>query len=67
MIKPALELVQSYRVLYFIADYHALITERGPEELNLQVYEVIATWLALRFDPEKAVGPMRLCWAISPP
>ena len=34
MIKPALELVQSYRVLYFIADYHALTTERNYDFLK---------------------------------
>jgi tryptophanyl-tRNA synthetase len=55
MIKPALELVQHYRALYFIADYHALTTERDPEELNRQIYEVAATWLALGLDPEKVV------------
>ena len=55
MIKPALELVQNYRALYFIADYHALTTERNSEELNRQIYEVAATWLALGLDPEKVV------------
>jgi tryptophanyl-tRNA synthetase len=55
MIKPALELVQNHRALYFIADYHALTTERDPEGLNRQVYEVAATWLALGLDPEKVV------------
>lgn len=55
MIKPALELVQRYQALYFIADYHALTTERDPEELNRQIYKVAATWLALGLDPEKVV------------
>ena len=55
MIKPALELVQRYQAFYFIADYHALTTERDPEELNRQIYEVAATWLALGLDPEKVV------------
>lgn len=55
MIKPALELVQRYRALYFIADYHALTTERNPDELDRQIYEVAATWLALGLDPEKVV------------
>ena len=55
MIKPALELVQNYRALYFIADYHALTTERDSEELNRQIYEVAATWLALGLDPQKVV------------
>lgn len=55
MIKPALELVQRYRTLYFIADYHALTTERDPEKLKQQTYEVAAVWLALGLDPEKVV------------
>jgi tryptophanyl-tRNA synthetase len=55
MIKPALELIRRYRALYFIADYHALTTERDPTELNRQIYEVAATWLALGLDPEKVV------------
>jgi tryptophanyl-tRNA synthetase len=46
MIKPALELVQNYQEYYFIADYHAMTTERDPEKLNCQIYEVAATWLA---------------------
>lgn len=55
MIKPALELVQRYRALYFIADYHALTTERDSEQLKRQIYEVTATWLALGLDPDKVV------------
>jgi tryptophanyl-tRNA synthetase len=55
MIKPALELVQSYRALYFIADYHALTTERNPEKLKQQIYEVAATWLALGLDPAEVM------------
>jgi len=55
MIKPALELVQRYRALYFIADYHALTTERDRKELSRQIYEVAATWLALGLDPKKVV------------
>jgi tryptophanyl-tRNA synthetase len=55
MIKPALELAQSYRALYFIADYHALTTTRSPEELRRWIYELAATWLALGLDPERVV------------
>jgi tryptophanyl-tRNA synthetase len=45
---------QTYRALYFIADYHALTTERDPKKIHQQIYEVAATWLALGLDPEKA-------------
>ncbi len=34
MIKPALELVDDYQALYFIADYHALITVKDRKELS---------------------------------
>lgn len=55
MIKPALDLAQTYRALYFIADYHALTTERDPKNIHRQIYDVAATWLALGLDPEKVV------------
>jgi tryptophanyl-tRNA synthetase len=53
MIKPALGLVDKGQALYFIADYHALTTVKIPENLDRQVYEVAATWLALGLDPER--------------
>ena len=54
-IKPALEMVQDYQALYFIADYHALTTVREPNRLVQQTYEVAATWLALGLDPKQVV------------
>jgi tryptophanyl-tRNA synthetase len=55
MIKPALELVDTYQALYFIADYHALTTVKDPKALNQKVYDVAATWLALGLDPDKVI------------
>lgn len=55
MIKPALDLVDEGQALYFIADYHALTTVKVPENLDRQVYEVAATWLALGLNPEKVI------------
>ncbi len=55
MIKPALELAQSFRAFYFIADYHALTTTRDHNQLNHRIYEVATTWLALGLDPERVV------------
>ena len=55
MIKPALELAQSFQAFYFIADYHALTTTRDRNQLNHRIYEVAATWLALGLDPERVV------------
>ena len=54
-IRPALRLTESYRTLYFIADYHALTVERDPAALHKQVYDVAATWLACGLDPEKTL------------
>ena len=55
MIKPALELAQSFQAFYFIADYHALTITRDRNQLNHRIYEVAATWLALGLDPERVV------------
>ncbi len=55
MIRPALALAQSYRCLYFIADYHALTTLHRGDELRLHTREVAATWLALGLDPERTL------------
>ncbi len=54
-IKPAVALTQSYESRYFIADYHALNSERDPERLKQQTHEVAATWLACGLDPEKSL------------
>lgn len=51
-IRPALELVKSYQTIYFIADYHALTTERDPQQLQRYIYDVAATWLACGLDPK---------------
>ncbi len=55
MIKPALELVDDYQALYFIADYHALTTVKERSELNLLIYDIAAAWLALGLDPRKVL------------
>lgn len=51
-IRPALSLVERFRTLYFIADYHALTTVRDPIALRTHVLDVAATWLACGLDPE---------------
>lgn len=73
MIRPALELVQTYQAMYFIADYHALTTVRESETLRYQTYEVAATWLALGLDPDEVIfyrqsdipEVMELTWILS--
>jgi tryptophanyl-tRNA synthetase len=53
MISPALHLAEQYQAYYFIADYHALTTERSGKALRESSYDVAATWLALGLDPER--------------
>jgi tryptophanyl-tRNA synthetase len=54
-IRPALALAERYEGLYFIADYHALTTERDPAVLRKAVYDVTATWLACGLDPSRTL------------
>jgi tryptophanyl-tRNA synthetase len=55
MYKPALDLMENYLGMYFVADYHALTSLRDPAALRELVYEVAASWLALGLDPEEAI------------
>ena len=50
MLKPALELQKSYECYYFIADLHALTTERDPKALESQTLDITAIWVALGLD-----------------
>jgi tryptophanyl-tRNA synthetase len=54
-IRPALALVEEYRTLYFIADYHAVTTVRDAEALRGYIRDVAATWLACGLDPERTL------------
>ncbi len=54
-IQPALNLVEHYEALYFVADYHALTYIKDAATLNDHTYEVAATWLALGLDPDRVV------------
>jgi tryptophanyl-tRNA synthetase len=55
MYRPALDLMEKYLGMYFVADYHALTSLRDPAVLRELVYEVAASWLALGLDPEEAI------------
>ena len=54
-IRPALSLVDRYRTLYFIADYHAVTSVRDADALRGYIRDVAATWLACGLDPEKTL------------
>jgi tryptophanyl-tRNA synthetase len=53
-IRPALQFVQDYEPIYFIADYHALTSVQSGEKMKQGIYQVAATWLALGLNPEQA-------------
>ena len=55
MIKPALAYQGDFQCLYFIADLHALTTNKNPELLREKTLDIVATWLALGFDHEKSL------------
>jgi len=52
-IKPALNYTNNYDCYYFIADYHALTTNKG--DIASLSLEVAATWLALGLDTTKSI------------
>ena len=56
-IAPALELAAdgAHESLYFIADYHGLISTRDPDELRRSSRSVAATWLAAGLDPTRTL------------
>jgi tryptophanyl-tRNA synthetase len=53
MIRPALELQETYEAYYFIADYHAMTTEYDGPTVHRYTLETAATWLALGLDPDR--------------
>jgi len=54
MIRPAIQLQDTHEAYYFVADLHALTTERDPVAMRQQTYEITATFLALGLDVERA-------------
>lgn len=53
MIRPGIERQSDYECLYFIADMHALTTNRNAAQLRSQTFDIVASWLALGFDAAK--------------
>jgi tryptophanyl-tRNA synthetase len=53
-IRPALQLAEAgLEAMYFIADYHALISIHDAGKLAELTREVAATWLAFGLDPDR--------------
>ncbi|MFB6226315.1 MAG: tryptophan--tRNA ligase [Candidatus Paceibacteria bacterium] len=44
-----------FNCIFFIADYHSLTTELGPEERHDQIYKTAAEYIAAGIDPEKSL------------
>jgi tryptophanyl-tRNA synthetase len=54
MIRPAIALQETHDAFYFVADYHALTTERDPVAMRRQTLEITATFLAMGLDPARS-------------
>lgn len=55
MILPALRLQKTHDCFYFVADYHALTTERDGEALRARTQEITAVFLSFGLDTAKSV------------
>ena len=55
MMRPALDLQKDFHCLYFIADLHALTSNREGAQLRQFTMDLVATWLALGLDVESHV------------
>ncbi|MBX2808340.1 MAG: tryptophan--tRNA ligase [Cellvibrionaceae bacterium] len=74
-IRPAIAASDQEGTLpfYFLADWHALIKCRDPEQLHQSSLAIAASWLALGLDPEKVVFYRQsdvpeiseLCWLLT--
>jgi tryptophanyl-tRNA synthetase len=54
-MQPALRSQDTHQCIYFIADLHALTSNRDPQYLRDKTYDVLATWLALGFDHKRHI------------
>jgi tryptophanyl-tRNA synthetase len=72
-IQPAIRLIEKYDAVYFIADYHAITTQRDPGALRSNVHDIAATWMACGLDPSRAtlfrqsdvIEVFELCWVLA--
>lgn len=74
-IRQAIELSENpdYESYYFIADYHALNSLSGKDDMQKYFKELACTWLACGLDPEKVVfyrqsqvpETTELCWILN--
>lgn len=53
-VKNFIEMQHQHQTFFFIADWHSLTTHPTPADLNTNVKQVLAEYLACGIDPEKA-------------
>jgi tryptophanyl-tRNA synthetase len=49
-----LKMQEEYKCYFFVADWHALTTHPDPKQLNANIKNILAEYLACGLDPEKA-------------
>ncbi|KKW20162.1 MAG: Tryptophan-tRNA ligase [Parcubacteria group bacterium GW2011_GWA2_51_10] len=54
-LKPFLSMYEEYESMLMVADYHALTTQKNPEELRRNTLDIVKDYLAIGIDPKKAV------------
>ena len=52
-MRPAFELTKTHECFFFVADMHALTTNRDPAALRAQSLDMVAIWLAMGLDTSK--------------
>ncbi len=53
-IKNWLELQKQYQCVFCVVDYHAITTPFDPKEMEKNILETAAVYLAAGIDPEKS-------------
>src|SRR3990167_8479402 len=54
-MKRFADLQDDYRTMIFIADYHALTTERDAKKLRQESFDIAVDYLAIGLDPKKTI------------
>src|SRR3989344_1789646 len=55
VLKPFVDMYQSYESHLMVADYHALTTLKEPEGLRKNIADVVRDYVAVGIDPKKAI------------
>jgi tryptophanyl-tRNA synthetase len=52
-LKPFIDSYEQYDSFLMVVDYHALTSQRNPEELRQNTFDIVKAYLAAGLDPEK--------------